>query len=39
MLLNTLPQKYKSHADQQITDFFTLVRCILIAVRTIASIA
>jgi len=36
-LLNTLPQKYKCHAGQQI-DFFMLVRCILIAVRTKTSI-
>jgi len=37
-LLTTPPQKYKCHVEQQIFDFLTLVRCILIAVRTKMSI-
>jgi len=33
-----MPQKYKCHAEQQIIEFFTLVRCILIPVSTRTSV-
>jgi len=33
-LLTTIPEKYTCHVEQQFFYFFTLVRCILTAVRT-----